>query len=280
MTGLLYLAAGIAGVPFLLGLWLLRRQMSPALLTPSIASVLLSALAFNLTFIWQELWLVIPKALTPGLHPILFHNNHTWTGQNPLAELLQGTGAAATFVSGMLFAGALAYARSVSATWRLFFYWMAFQGLYQFLVQIMIGTVLPGNDVGRALSYLALGGNAKLFLLMSAILGMALAGLWLAPRFPEGRDQTSIAIGSAIFSAIVSVLLIVPFRLPRSPIEVVVVPLIINWIGSGWIALGAGLTRAKKDSIASAAAGLWGPALALCVTLLVFQTVLRVGIRF
>ena len=51
-----------------------------------VASALLCALAFNLTFFWQELWLVIPKALTPGLHPILFHNDHDWTGSAPSVD--------------------------------------------------------------------------------------------------------------------------------------------------------------------------------------------------
>src|SRR5262245_10284542 len=60
-----------------------------------LTSALACTLAFNLTFFIQELFLVVPKALTPGLSPTLFHNNHTWTGTHPLAELFQGTGALA-----------------------------------------------------------------------------------------------------------------------------------------------------------------------------------------
>jgi hypothetical protein len=52
----------------------------------TISSTLLSALAFNLVFFVQELFLVVPKALTPGLHPTLYHNNHHWTGDNPLTS--------------------------------------------------------------------------------------------------------------------------------------------------------------------------------------------------
>jgi hypothetical protein len=33
------------------------------------------------------------RRLAPGLRPTLFHNNHTWEGQHPLASLFQGTGA-------------------------------------------------------------------------------------------------------------------------------------------------------------------------------------------
>ena len=59
----------------------------------SVASALLYALAFNLVFFVQGFFLVLPKTFTPGLRPTLFHNNHTWEGDSPLAKLYQGTGA-------------------------------------------------------------------------------------------------------------------------------------------------------------------------------------------
>jgi len=267
-----------------IGIGLLRRRLSASILKPSIQSIMLCTLAFNLTFFWQELWLVIPKAMTPGLHPILFHNNHTWTGDNPLAELFQGTGALATMVSGLASSVALSRLTGERPTVRLFFYWMAFQGLYQSLTQVAIGAILPGNDVGRAFAYLGLGHTAKLTLLGAAVLGMAFAGFWLARRFPEavtkGSHQGSPAIGSMILSAVVSVVLIVPFRVPRSPIEVVLVPLIINLIGSGWIAVGAALGKPKANALTSTPSHLWEPIVALGLMLLIFQTVLRAGIKF
>ena len=64
-----------------------------------VSSTLLYTLAFNLTFFIQELFLVVPKALTPDLRPTLYHNNHLWQGENPIAHLLQGTGALAIFIS-------------------------------------------------------------------------------------------------------------------------------------------------------------------------------------
>src|SRR6185312_6064139 len=120
-------------------LFLSRPGLSAAELAPSAPSILQCALAFNLTFFWQELWLVIPKALTPGLHPVLFHNNHDWTGASRWTELLQGTGALATLASGLAFSGALALGKRASPGWRLFFFWMAFQGLFQALSQLAIG---------------------------------------------------------------------------------------------------------------------------------------------
>src|ERR1700733_13788686 len=64
----------------------------------AITSALLYALAFNLIFFIQELFLVLPKAFTPGLRPTLFHNNHRWEGDNSLASLFQGTGALGIFL--------------------------------------------------------------------------------------------------------------------------------------------------------------------------------------
>jgi hypothetical protein len=61
----------------------------------TISSALLYTLAFNLTFFIQELFLVLPKALTPGVRATLFHNSHSWEGENPLTSLFQGTGALA-----------------------------------------------------------------------------------------------------------------------------------------------------------------------------------------
>src|SRR5262245_8019190 len=89
-------------------------------------SALLYALAFNLIFFVQEVFLVVPKALTPGLHPTLFHNNHLWTGDNPLASLFQGTGALATAIVGLACLFAVRTGRPRAGAWRLFVLWMAY----------------------------------------------------------------------------------------------------------------------------------------------------------
>jgi hypothetical protein len=274
MDRLLYLTLGLGVLPLVLGL-IFRPRGEAMRWAPSAASVLQCALAFNLTFFWQELWLVIPKALTPGLHPVLYHNNHDWTGASSLTELLQGTGAIATLVSGLAFCGALALIKRASPTWRLFFFWMAFQGLFQALIQLAIGSLLPGNDVGRALVYLGLSETAKMALLVLAALAMAFAGAWLTRRFPG-------TMGAMLWSGLLAVILIIPFRVPRNVIEVVLVPLIINLIGTGWLVLGRALTG-RSEPVTELTPSRWnilGPALALGVSLLVFQLVLRPGIPF
>src|SRR6185436_748430 len=110
-------------------------------------SALLYALAFNLTFFVQELFLVVPKALTPGLRPTLFHNNHSWEGENPLASLFQGTGALAIFLTGVACVLLLRRGLGRSSTVRLFFIWMAYNGFFQALPQVVIGAISPRNDV-------------------------------------------------------------------------------------------------------------------------------------
>src|ERR1700733_4820685 len=133
----------VAG-PLLLGLTGLirvRREATNASSEPatpwswnlSINSALFYALAFNLTFFIQELFLVLPKALTPGLRPTLFHNNHSWEGDNPLANLFQGTGALAILLTGIACAQILRHVPSRSTPLRLFLIWMAYNGLFQSL---------------------------------------------------------------------------------------------------------------------------------------------------
>lgn len=269
------LAIGSAMLPAARGAKVPGRHALPGLLP----TILLCALAFNLSFFWQELWLVIPKALAPGLHPILYHNDHGWTGTNPIAELLQGSGAIATLASGLVFL-ALAGGRAPAA-WRPFCFWMAFQGLFQALTQLAIGTILPGNDVGRALTYLQFGDAARMALLLPAVAAMAASGIALAriapaPGGADGYDRHFAAW--ALIATTASILPIIPFRLPRHPIEVALIPLIVNLTGAAWLVLGAALTRRTGPLAATPSPAM--PALALVLLLAFFQLVLRPGIAF
>jgi hypothetical protein len=51
------------------------------------------------------------------------------------------------------------------------------RGLYQSLTLVTIGAILPGNDLGRAFTYLGTGDMAKFALLVIAL--SLLAGFWL-----------------------------------------------------------------------------------------------------
>ena len=153
----------------------------------TIVSALLYVLAFNLTFFIQELFLVLPKALTPGLRPTLFHNNHNWEGEHPLASLFQGTGALAILVTGGVCALLLQRGRGRSATVRLFLVWMAYSSFFQALPQVVIGSLNPHNDVGMAMDYLRLGATVKAVAALMALAAIPPIALWLARAPAQSR---------------------------------------------------------------------------------------------
>ena len=261
MITILWLILAIGVLPLAIGL--VRRKPTAIGLHELAASTILATLAFNLTFVWQELWLVLPKAMTPGLHPILYHNDHDWTGTAPIVELLQGTGAIATLVSGIFFLSAAH--RISNPTARLFAFWMAFEGLFQSVSQFAIGALIPGNDVGRALTWLGYSQTSRVMLLAPAVIALGMAGRTLA------RIESRILLPLAL-----SIALIVPFRVPRDPIEVVLIPIVVHLIGAGWVTFG---TTAIAPTISGRLA-IALPAAALLAILLVFQCVLRPGIAF
>lgn len=255
----------------------------------SLASALAYALAFNLVFFIQELFLVVPKALTPDLKPTLFHNNHTWTGQNPLAELFQGTGALATVIVGL---GFVVWATRRPPRWlalRLFVVWMALLGLLEALPQVLIGTVIPQNDVGRAMTYLGFPDASKLAACVAAMIAMALACGLLAPLFltmvpgadtqaPRGRARTVLRY--AVLPALAAIVLIAPFRMPGPAIEVLFPPVVATLVAATWLQAWSWLApRAPAAPPATRWAAL-ALLVALGLLLAIFQFVLRPGVQF
>lgn len=283
MQTLVWLIVGLGLAPLVVGIWRLKSASPDTRQFPPLGSVILCAMAFNLTFFWQELWLVIPKALTPGLSPILYHNDHSWKGSTEIAELLQGTGAIATLASGTGALWVLATCQRMSVSWQVFVFWMAFQGLFQALSQLAVGTVVPGNDVGRAIAYLGATNIIKLILLIASIVGMFGAGAVLARHFPlaisrPAANGTRGFPACLLITALLVVALSVAFRVPRNPVEVVAIPLIVNVIGIGWLTLGASLYPSRMNGDGIRTVDTFRPIIALAVLLLLFQTVLRPGI--
>ena len=254
-----------------------------------LGATLLCALAFNLTFFVQELFLVIPKALLPGIHATLYHNNHDWTGNDPRVELLQGTGAIADLIVGLVFAALLAGSARRSTTARLFLFWMAFQGFYQSLSQVVIGAVLPGNDVARALTYLGLDSGAKQTAALAAMIAMIAAGVWLMRMLiwriatrsetASGPARLRFAFQAVTLPALASVPVLIPFREPRNIVEVAILPLIVMTSGVIWIQISAAAGPVSVQP-ARAAPSLLIPFGALLLVLAFFQLVLRPGIAF
>jgi hypothetical protein len=258
--------------------------------TLTINSALLYALAFNLTFFIQELFLVLPKALTPGLRPTLFHNNHTWQGDNPLANLLQGTGALAILLSGLVCAVLLRRGPGRSLTLRLFLVWMSYNGIFQSLPQVVVGAINPRNDVGMAMGYLGLTATARTLAALVALAAMPAAALWLARPLlnlagnpactASARARTRFVFRVATLPAVSAILLIIPFRIPREFVEVVVVPAVVTVTGLAWLQAGAWRVSGVKPSGGTGCGSIAYPLTALLILLIAFQLILRPGIRF
>lgn len=265
-------------------------RVPPWNLGQTINSAVLYALSFNLIFFIQELFLVLPKALTPGLRPILFHNNHTWTGQNALAHLFQGSGALAIFLIAIACALLLRHFSARSSSVRLFLIWMAYNGFLQSLPQVVIGSIEPENDVGMAMDYLHLGAPAKVVAALVALIAIAVAALWLRrpllglAEIPGDiasiRARTIFMFRVATLPAVAAILLIIPFRVPRQFSEVVMVPVIVTIIGIAWLQAGSWATSAVEASGRSSEEPSRYAIGGLVILLLIFQFLLRPGIRF
>jgi hypothetical protein len=271
-------------------------------------SALLCAFAFNLIFFIQELFLVVPKALTPGLRPTLFHNNHHWTGANPLARLFQGTGALATLTTAAACALWLKDRPPRSATVRLFVIWTIFHGSFEALPQFVIGAFLPQNDVGMALDYLGLSQAAKWVVASLAVVTMVMIARALSHPFldldastaqlatPGGRSGVMFRV--ATVPALIALVLVVPFRVPGTADQVFLAPAIMITVGilclqgtAGFASnrsAGEGIPRsargATRGNVRSSGAALprstFWPLAALLIQLAIFQLVLRHGIDF
>jgi hypothetical protein len=256
----------------------------------TIISAVLYALAFNLIFFIQELFLVLLKAFTPGLRPTLFHNNHRWEGENPLASLFQGTGALAILVTSFVCAFLLKRGVGRSSSARLFLIWMAYNGFLQSLPQVVIGSVEPENDVGMAMDYLHLGASAKTVAAFAALIAIPAAALWLRrPLLGVANDSAYVAgaqsrtyfgFNVATLPAITAILLIIPFRVPRNWVEVVAVPVMVTFIGIAWIQAGAWAVQGVKASGTLSSKSIAYATSALLILLLAFQFILRPGVRF
>jgi hypothetical protein len=286
------------GGPLLLGLWGAIRGLSSR--APAsrgrrdwklvFASAFTYALAFNLIFFIQALFLVLPKATVPRLDPTLYHNNHHWAGDDPIASLYQGTGALAILVTACLFALWLRLAPPRAAARRLFVFWMTFHGFFQSLPQVVVGAFLPDNDVGMAMDYLALGPTAKAAAAFAALALMAVIGLELVRpllSLAPGRSdidspgkRTSFAFFTGTLPALIGIALILPCRVPGSIDQVVISPVAVAIIGMAWIQAGAWRFYGAPAGDARPVERVREPAFWLLVLFTIFQLVLRPGIPF
>ena len=256
----------------------------------TLLSALLYTLAFNLVFFVQELFLVLPKAFTPGLQPTLFHNNHRWEGEHALAGLFQGTGALATFALGL---GCLLLLRrgvGRATAPRLFLIWLAYCGVFMALPQVVVGALSAGSDVGMAMDYFRLSATVKNIAALLALAAIPLFArefsqhlLGLASKSAQlagAGARSRFVFQAATLPALAAIVLILSFRVPREWIEVVFLPVIVAVVGMFWIQSGAWRLRTVKATGSPAAVSLVYPLAAVIALLLVFQLLLRPGIPF
>ncbi|MET0892957.1 MAG: hypothetical protein ABWY01_05245 [Pseudoxanthomonas sp.] len=287
----------LVGVPSLLALMgIFRARTEPR--APAIAwdwrlailSALLYTVAFNLVFFVQELFLVLPKAFTPGLQPTLFHNNHLWQGEHPLASLFQGTGALATLLLGLLCLLLLQRDVRRSFAMRLFLLWLAYCGVFMALPQVVVGALSSGSDVGMAMEYLQLGATARNIAALLALASIPLLAREFARRLLGLAEVPARLAGAAARSRFVfqvatlpgllATVLILPYRVPRELLEVVFLPLVVFIAGMPWIQAGAWRLREVVATPRSTVYTLAYPLAAALVLLLAFQWLLRPGIAF
>jgi hypothetical protein len=281
------------GIPIAIGLlgWARsgREAGGPNALV-SARTTLLSALtyllAFNITFFIQELFLVVPKALTPGLKPTLYHNNHNWEGSHPLDSLFQGSGALAILVSGLLFAWLAKRGAGRTQATRLFVLWMAYNGLFQSLPQFATASANPGNDTGQALDWFALSAGGEIAVTILGIAAIILAGLFMTARFLEigpaldsGRARSRFVLFAAVLPAVLAIPILILFRMPREWVEVIAPTIAVPLIGLIWVQTNAWRIRVNPKPVA-ASSNLVVPALLVAALLAVFQLILRPGIAF
>ncbi|MGQ0660286.1 hypothetical protein [Sphingosinicella sp.] len=289
----------VFGVPLLIGLaglWRGRRGEAAASQPPGWdwrllgQSSLLYTLAFNIIFFVQELFLVVPKALTPGLRPTLYHNNHHWAGDHPLERLFQGTGALAIFLTGLACVWLVHRGAGRTPGMRLFLIWMAFNGLFQSLPQVVVGAFNPGNDVSMAMDYLAMSDLAKTLAAIAALAGIAFTGLWItrpllqtasdAARLASPGRRTGYMFNAATAPASLAVPVIILFRIPREAMEVVSPPIAVTLIGMAWAQANAWRVTDARPSAPAGPRAILIPLVLTLVLLAIFQLVLRPGIPF
>lgn len=295
MAGLLWASALVAlALPLA---WLLRNAWrartsrnhvaaAPAPWRTVFCSLLLYVLAFNLTFFVQEVFLVLPKALTPGLMPTLFHNNHRWEGEHPLAALFQGTGALATAVMGLACLWAARRGAGRTPLRRMALVWLAFCGLLMALPQVVIGALSGGSDVGMAMDYLQLSTATKSLLAVLALGAMPCVALALLPPAlalaedagtPRARMRH---VGEWIaLPALLGMVAVLPYRVPREWLEVVLLPVPVTVPGVLWMLAGAAQARAATPRVVGRVT-LGALLIAALALLAFFQGVLRPGIAF
>lgn len=254
-----------------------------------INSAVLYALAFNSIYFLQELFLVIGKK-TLGLKAFLYHNDHNWVGEHPKMLLMQGLGAMAIFVIGLISLVVYRYVSDSKGICKLFLLWIAFQGLVQSIPQAMVSALDPGTDVGEALSgYLKLDQSILILFSVISAIAMVLIGITFSKMFLGfGADTVEygnpraklkyirfIAVGAALIGSI----LVVPFKI--LPMRHAIAPFMVFIFSIPWVWSSASMNVTIRPVLNEIDKKVYKlPIVFLILLLLFFHLVLAPGVEF
>jgi hypothetical protein len=176
-----------------------------------------------------------------------------------------------------------------SAATRLFLFWMAYSGIFMALPQVVIGALSTQSDLGMAMVYLGLSAAAKVAAALLALAAIPLFAGWLrhlllgkvgdVERTASARGRNLLLLELAVVPALLALPVIFLFRIPRNWIEVAAVPVVVTIAGLVWMQAGAWRPGRAAGSSAAAAPLAW-PLGAVAGLLMVFQLLLRPGVRF
>jgi hypothetical protein len=281
--------------PILWGIynWVKYRGNSSIKLTSQyntlINSAVLYTLAFNLIFFLQELCLVLGKKAL-GLKAFLYHNDHNWVGEHPMAYLMQGSGALAIFIIGLACLVIYRFIPYSQSSWKLFIFWMAFHGLIQSIPQVMVVAFDPETDVGEALvGYMGMDQNILIIMAIISMISTVLFSIWSSTQllqFAPGDVDLSdpkaklryirfIAVGAGLLGSV----LVVPFRI--FPMSQAMTPFIVFLFSIPWTWASAAIAKpVKRHSSSLNEKTYWPPILFLVLLLIFFRLVLAPGIEF
>ena len=257
------------------------------IMKPILNSAVLYAVAFNLIFFIQELFLALGKRWL-GLKAFLYHNNHNWEGSHPKDQLAQGYGALAIFITGIIFLLLFLRFRKNKNWIVLFFIWMTFHGFMQSLPQVVTAIIEPGTDVGQAFTYLGVTTGMGVFLSFISTAGMIFIA-WLCAGFllgmaPEEAWQSSPARRFrylsyiALIPSLIGILLIIPFRI--MPYQQIMAPVMITLVSVPWVMAHAFTIKSGNTIDNQINHRLFVfPVIALILLLTIFQGILAKGVE-
>lgn len=254
-----------------------------------INSAVLYALAFNIIFFIQELFLVLGKKAL-GLEALLYHNNHNWVGEHQMTSLMQGSGALAIFLTGLICLAVFHFIRNSRSIWKLLILWLAFHGLVQSIPQVMIASLKPETDVGEALvGYLKLSESTLIILAAICMVSVALICSWFSKLllefnaeevdFSNPKDKFRYIRHIAVGAAVIGSIFVIPFRI--FPWSQAMTPFIVFVFSIPWTWSAAAVSKPVRRNMSKVNEKIyWSPIVCLVLLLIFFRLVLAPGVTF